>query len=137
MVVPDLFVTVIQNMKSIKRNLDRDPFSRFPELTFPEILHWREREIQGTSRWAKAFRKPHVVVARNEPIGTLYGVLFTERKRIYFSYPMSHVSASEMKRAKRLINKLRDLHYTVFDPGSMDDAKFIGELYKRVVLMLH
>jgi adenylate kinase len=129
---PDLFITIIHNMKSIKANLDKDKYARFPEITFLEILHWRNREIQETSRWAKTFNKHHFVVARNEPLGTLYGILFTERKRIYFSYPMSYVTPRELEKAKQLIEKLRKLGYVVFDPSSIDDAKYVGELHKQV-----
>jgi hypothetical protein len=125
---PDLFVTVVHNMKVVKDNLDKDAYSRFPGITLPEILQWRLREIQETSRWANTFNKQHVVVARAEPIDTLSGILFNHRKKIYFSYPMSYVSSTEMNKAKKLIKKLRDNRYVVFDPDSIDDAKYIGEL---------
>lgn len=129
---PDLFVTVIHSMKAVKANLDKDEYSRFPGITFPEILHWREREIRETSRWADMFKKPHIVIARDEPIEILEGVLFTQKKKIYFSYPMSYVSPREMNRAKKLIKRLRDMGYIAFDPDSIDDAKYVGELGKRL-----
>lgn len=129
---PDLFVTVISNMQTVKNNLAKDSLSRFPEFTFPEIINWRERELQSTNRWAKMYKKQHIIVSSVEPVATLYGILFTERKRIYFSYPMSHVSSLEMKRAKKLIGKLRNLNYIVFDPGSIDDTRYIGELYEKL-----
>ncbi|MBA7479056.1 hypothetical protein ES707_14487 [subsurface metagenome] len=128
---PDLFITIVHNMKGVKNNLEKDPHSRFPNATFLDILHWRQREIQGTGRWARMFRKQHIVVARNEPIQTLYGILFTEKRKIYFSYPMSYVSDSEMKNAKKLIRKLRSMGYVVFDPDSIDDAKYVGELHNQ------
>jgi hypothetical protein len=129
---PDLFITIVHNMRAVKENLDSDAYARFPDITFPEILFWRLRETQETSRWAESFRKPHVVVARNEPLETLHGVLFTKKKRIYFSYPMSHVTAREMSKAKKLIRKLRNMEYIVFDPDSIEDAKYIGELDKQL-----
>ena len=127
---PDLFITIVHTMKATKANLDKDPHGRFPGITFPEILHWRQREMQETKRWADTAKKQHIVIARNEPIETLYGVLFTDKKRIYFSYPMSYVAAGQMNKAKNLIFKLRDMGYIVFDPGSIDDAKYVGALGK-------
>jgi len=89
---PDLFITVIHNLRELKSNLDRDKYSRFPDITLLEILQWRDREMKDTTRWAVKFKKDHIVLARKEPIETSYGVLFTNNKRIYFSYPMSYVS---------------------------------------------
>lgn len=129
---PDLFITIVHNMNEVKANLDKDEYSRFPGITLQEILHWRQRELQQTSRWAETFRKGHIVMPRNEPIETLYGVLFTERKKIYFSYPMSYVTAKEMNKAKKLIEKLRVMGYVVFNPDSIDDAKYISEIYKQL-----
>lgn len=129
---PDLFITVVHNVKAVKANLDQDECSRFPDITLTEILQWRQQETKETSRWAASFRKRHIVVARNEPVETLYGVLFSERRRIYFSYPMSYVSPHEMNKAKKLIGKLRAMGYVVFDPDSIDDAKYIGELGEQL-----
>jgi hypothetical protein len=126
--LPDLFITVVHNMKAVKVNLDKDEHSRFSHITFQEILQWRQREIKETKDWADTFKKQHVVIARNEPIETLNGVLFKNKKRIYFSYPMSYVSIKEMNKAKELIKELRRMGYVVFDPDSIDDAKYIGEL---------
>jgi hypothetical protein len=130
--IPDLFVTIIHNMKAIKSNLDEDPHSRFLDISFPEILHWRQREIQGTERWAGTFKKDHTIIARNEPVETLYGALFTEKKKIYFSYPMSYVSSQQMNNAKKLIKKLRTMGYIVFDPASIDDAKYVSKLHEQL-----
>jgi len=129
---PDLFITIVHNMKAVKVNLDEDPHSRFSDIKFPEILQWRQREIQATSRWAKMFKKEHIVIARNEPVEVLYRVLFTEKKKIYFSYPMSYVSDREMNNARKLIKKLRGMGYIIFDPGSIDDAQYVSELHGQL-----
>jgi hypothetical protein len=125
---PDMFVTIDHELKAVKENLDRDKFQRFPNITLAEITKWRQREIEGTKRWAGKFKKPHFVIARNEPIETLHGVLFTEAKKIYFCYPTSYVSPSEVNKAKKLLKKLRSMGYTVFDPGSVGDEEYISQL---------
>jgi len=128
---PDLFVTVIHNVRDVKANMEKDIHLRYPDITLSDIMHWRRREIQDTGRWAARFGKQHVVIARNEPVESLYGVLFTRKKRVYFSYPMSHVTEEEMARAAALINRLRELGYVVFDPGTIDDAKYMSQLHKQ------
>jgi hypothetical protein len=129
---PDFFITIVHNVRTVKKNLEEDEHHRFPNVTLPEILQWRQRETEGTNRWAEKFRKPHFVIARNEPIETLRDILFADKKKIYFSYPMSHVNPEEMNKARKLIKKLRKIGYVVFDPDSIDDAKYVGELNKQL-----
>lgn len=45
---------------------------------------------------------------------------------------MSYVVASKMQKARKLIEKLRTLGYIVFEPSSIDDAKYVGELHQQV-----
>lgn len=126
---PDLFVTIIHNIKDIKNNLDHDPYYRFEDITLTDILHWRDHEVTNTSRWARNFRKRHFRIAHNEPPETLYGVIFKpETKKIYASYPMSHVSKRQKNAARELIIELRREGYVVFDPGSVDDAGYVDQL---------
>jgi adenylate kinase len=126
---PDVFVTIIHNMRNVKENLDRDASHRFTDINYTDILYWRDREITETGRWASALVKEHFIVARNELPQTLHKILFEETtKKIYFSYPMSHVTREQMKEAELLIAELRNRGYIVFDPGSIDDAKYVDEL---------
>lgn len=130
---PDLFVTVIHNIKDIKDNLDRDPQHRFEDITLTDIVHWRDREVSNTSRWAQNFQKRHFRIARDEPPETLYGVVFRPKaKRIYTSYPMSHVSKRQKDAASELVSELRRRGYVVFDPGSIDDAGYVDQLVTQM-----
>lgn len=126
---PDLFVTIIHNIKDIRNNLDHDPHHRFEDITLTDILHWRDREVTNTSRWARNFKKKHFRVAHDEPPEILYRVIFRpEAKKIYASYPMSHVSKKQREAASELIADLRKRGYIVFDPGSIDDAGYVDQL---------
>jgi adenylate kinase len=126
---PDLFITIIHNMKDIKNNLDHDPYHRFEDITLSDILHWRDREVTNTSTWARDLGKGHFRIAHNEPAETLYGVIFRpEAKKIYASYPMSHVSKRQRDAAIELVDELRRRGYVVFDPGSIDDAEYVDQL---------
>jgi len=125
----DIFVTIVHNMKDIKENLENNANHRFVGIKHSDILDWQDHEIMETQKWAKALNKYHYVVAKNEPPQTLYRLLFQERtKKIYFSYPMSFVDAQQIEEAKKLIKDLREAGYIVFDPGSVDDAKYVDEL---------
>lgn len=124
----DVFVTIIHNMRNIKDKLGKNVSHRFSDINFTDILHWRDRESTETRNWAHSFGKEHFVIARNEPPQTLYKILFEEgTKRVYFSYAMSYVRAQQLE-ARKLIDKLRERGYIVFDPGSIDDAKYVDKL---------
>ena len=126
---PDLFITIIHNMKDIKNSLDHDPYHRFADITLSDILHWRDREVTNTSTWARDLGKGHFRIAHNEPAETLYGVIFRpEAKKIYASYPMSHVSKRQRDAAIELIAELRRIGCVVFDPSSVDDAGYVDQL---------
>ena len=130
---PDLFVTVIHNIGDIKDNLDRDPQHTFEDIALTDILQWRDREVSNTSRWAQNSRKRHFRIARDEPPETFYGVVFRPQvKRIYASYPMSHVSKRQKDAARELVTELRRRGYVVFDPGSIDDAGYVDQLATQV-----
>jgi adenylate kinase len=61
-------------------------------------------------------------------------VLFEpESKKIYASYPMSHVSKRQRDAASELISELRREGYVVFDPGSVDDAGYTDRLANQVM----
>ena len=128
----DCFVTIVHNIRDVKRNLDSDPQGRFKGISLTDVLHWRDREMSDTTQWASSFKKDHVVVPRSE-LASLYAVVVTPRaRRIYLSYPMSYVSRTQMERAAALAEQLREEGYVVFDPGSIDDAQFVGSLGREM-----
>lgn len=129
---PDMLITIIHNLKDIKTNLDKNASRRFVGTNETDILYWQKREIDETKGWARNLNKKQFAIARNEPVDTLYKVIFEEnRKAIYFSYPMSFVSDEEMKKAIELINRLREMGFVVFDPASIDDVKYVDSLLKN------
>jgi adenylate kinase len=129
---PDILITIIHNLRDIKTNLDKNSSRRFVGITETDILYWQNREIDETKNWARNLKKKHFAIPRNEPVDTLYKVIFEENKKaIYFSYPMSFVNNEEMKKAVKLINKLREMGFVVFDPASIDDVKYVDRLLKK------
>lgn len=128
----DVFVTIRHNIRNTKEKLDRNASHRWTDVNHSDILYWQDHESTKTRSWADWLQKPHFIVARNEPPETLYRILFEEStKKVYLSYPMSHVPLQEIEAARKLIAKLREIGYIVFDPGSIDDAKFADELLKN------
>lgn len=128
---PDILVTIIHNLKDIKRNLADNSSHRFGDEDETDILYWQNREIEETNNWADSLglKRNNFRVARNEPAETLYKIIFEEeKKKIYFSYPMSY--SGERNEATKLISILREMGYIVFDPASIDDVKYVEELVR-------
>jgi len=122
---PDLYISIVHNLRDLKRNLDKDPHDRFPNITLLDILHWRREEIQETRDWGD----PCYIVARNEHTSTIFNLIFRpEAKKIYASYPISYSPEKDVLRAKRLTEKLRSRNYTVFNPLAIQDVEYINEL---------
>jgi hypothetical protein len=55
--IAELFVIALVVVATSRQALYKDQESRFPEITLSEILHWRDREIQETRRWAKMLQE--------------------------------------------------------------------------------
>jgi len=126
---PDILVTMIHNLKDIKKNLDKNYSHRFVGTNETDIIYWQNREIEETKNWADSLRitRNNFVVAGNEPAETLYKIIFEDdKKKIYFSYPMSY--SGEKAKATKLINRLRGMSYIVFDPASIDDVKYVEHM---------
>lgn len=126
---PDLFITITHDMERIKSNLDSDAHRRFREITLTDVLYWRDREVTETLSWVQKFKKKYFLISHNEPPETLYGVLFRPRaKKIYASYPMSHVSKRQTEAAGNLVVELRKRGFVVFDPGSLNDVAYVDRV---------
>ena len=126
---PEVLFTVEHNAVDIFRNLRADPLHRFDQITLQEVLHWRDREMEDTARWARNLRLPHYLISRSEPVDGLFALLFGPNpKKIYASYPMSYVSDQQRNDAVTLIGDLRGSGYVVFDPGTLEDIKQVDDL---------
>jgi len=122
---PDLHISIMHNLQDLKRNLDRDSFGRFPNITLSDILSWRREEIEETRKWGKTC----YIVARNEPPSTIFGLIFRPNaKKIYASFPISHSPQKDVRRARKLIDKLRSKGCIVFNPLAIEDEEYIRKL---------
>ena len=125
----DLYVTLIDNVDAVHERLEREHVVRH---TLKDILVWREEEIVVTRAMAEAIRGyGHCfIVARTETEAaaeTIYRLMFEpHRKRIYPSFPMTHVMdmpdvLSEIDHFRRRLNE----HFITFDPGDVDEKNLL------------
>ncbi len=127
----DLYVTLVDNVDAVHERLDRDHDVRH---TLKDILVWREEEIFGTEMIAAALRGyGHAyILARGTERDTaesLYRLMFEpQRKRVYPSFPMTHVMSMPDTLAE--IDAFRAVlaeHFITFDPGDLDEKRLLAE----------
>ena len=127
----DLYVTLVDNLDAIHERLLRD--HDVPH-TLKDILVWREEEILATEILASAVggHGCFYVFARgleDATLESLYRLIFRpEKKRVYPSFPMTHVI--DMPETLAQIDAFRERiaeHFITFDPGDLDEQRLKSE----------
>ncbi|MBN1347516.1 MAG: AAA family ATPase [Phycisphaerae bacterium] len=134
----DLYVTLVDNVDALYERLERehDVHHRLKDL-----LVWREEEILATEIMATTLRGHgcFYVVSRGYDDTTplmLYRLMFEpERKKVYPSFPMTHVM--DMPDILAELEAFRGIladHFVTFDPGDVDEKRLLieaGEANRR------
>lgn len=121
----DLYITILDNIESVHQRLMRD---HDIDHTLKDLMVWREEETLATEILANITRgHGHFFMVsrgRNVPtVQTIYRLMFEGwRKKVYPSFPMSHVmdlpdTLAEIDRFKAALNE----HFITFDPADVDE----------------
>jgi adenylate kinase len=121
----DLYITLLDNAESVHQRLVRD---HDIDHTLKDIMVWREEELLATEILANIARGygHFYMLSRGRSIltaRTIYRLIFEpDRKKVYLSFPMSHVmdlpeTLAEIEGFKTAISR----HFTCFDPGDVDE----------------
>jgi adenylate kinase len=121
----DVYITLVDNVETVHQRLLRD---HEIDHSLKDILVWREEELLATEIIANIMRgHGHFYMlsrGRNAPTTQTVNRLLFEpnRKKVYLSFPMSHVmdlpkTLAEIDAFKAEIGK----HLTCFDPGDVDE----------------
>ncbi len=134
----NLYVTLVDNVDAVHERLLRD--HDVPH-TLKDILVWREEEILATEILAHSLEGYgcFYVLARGyegDTAESLVNLMFEpKKKRIYPSFPMSHVM--DMPEVLAEIDAFRSAlaeHFICFDPGDLDEKRLLfdaGEAIKN------
>ncbi|HNO79527.1 MAG TPA: AAA family ATPase [Phycisphaerae bacterium] len=135
----NLYVTLVDNVDAVHERLTRSHRVRH---TLKDILVWREEEMVVTEAMAEGVRGfGHAyILARGSDLDaaalSMYRLMFdSERKRVYPSFPMTHVM--DMPDVLAEIDSFRDVlaeHFIAFDPGDLDEKRLLfdaGEATKK------
>lgn len=122
----DVYITLLDNAESVHQRLERD---HDIDHTLKDIMVWREEELLATEILANILKGyGHFFMisrGRNVPTTqTIFRLCFEQekRKKVYLSFPMSHVmdlpnTLAEIDAFKAAINE----HFICFDPADVDE----------------
>lgn len=131
---PDVFICLVDNIEVVHHRLHRDHDT---DATLKDCMVWREEEILATEIIAQALHKPFYIVSRgrHQPTTRTCFRLVTrpEMKRVYPSFPMSHVV--DMPDVLAEIDAFRAQlaeHFVTFDPGDVDEKLLLDRAIAAV-----
>jgi adenylate kinase len=121
----DVYITLLDNAESVHQRLLRD---HEIDHTLKDIMVWREEELLATEMLANILRGygHFYMVSRGRNVlttQTIYRLMFEpERKKVYPSFPMSHVmdlpaTLAEIDSFRAMIHE----QFIAFDPGDVDE----------------
>lgn len=124
---PDIFVTVVDDVRDVKSRLDRSTKWRAQHLFYDDILDWMDQETVITEMLASIQRKPFYLIARKEDIRTFRNlILYPKLPKVYLSYGITGASEDAIAAAQDLAEQMRD-HLIVFNPMSIKDMALLHE----------
>lgn len=123
---PDLFINIVDNVQDIKQRMQESAQWR-DKLDYEEIGVWLDEEEFLTQMLAELHEKPYYVVSRRHPLDNFYDLVFTDKRKAYLSYPITHIEKEmpeKIEEIRRLGSFLRK-HLVVFDPLDIKDMDLI------------
>ena len=121
----DLYITLVDNVETVHQRLIRE---HDLDHSLKDIMVWREEELLATEIIANITRGHghFFMVSRGRSVTTAqtaYRLMFEPwRKKVYLSFPMSHVM--DLPKTLAQIDAFKaeiDQHLTCFDPGDVDE----------------
>lgn len=120
---PDVFVTFIDDGAKILERLSGREQWQDEKLTTQEILNWQNVEVETTSGIADLMPKPFFTLAVEQPISTLYKLVFhPEIEPVYIAMPITHLKSQEARNRINAFIKRLDRYFTVFNPLAIEVA---------------
>ncbi len=128
---PRMLITVIDAPQDIHTRLTEHP-GEYLHLNLESIVKWQEFEVYVTDLFAQFLAVRHFVVPQRET-ETFESLLFTDRRPVYLSYPMTHLPPEDRPKIEQFARKLR-AYFTVFDPAAVESGRNLKPHYTRAEL---
>ncbi|WP_297519080.1 hypothetical protein [Thermococcus sp.] len=142
---PDRVIIILDDVLSVRRRIINDPewFERFGEnpdnIKLSTLVMWREDAINHVKTLVHELKKEGIEVRYilqfgiRHPYGVFLDLLFHEAEKpiVYLSYPMTGHEEEYYHRVRNFYERLSE-HFTVLDPGALDDWWVVAEYDNQV-----
>jgi len=142
---PDRVIIVLDDVLSVRRRILNDPewFERFGKdpdnIKLTTLVMWREDAINHVKTLIHELKKEGINVRYvlqfgiRHPHGVFLDLIFREKEKplVYLSYPMTGHEEEYYHRVRDFYAKLSE-HFTVLDPGALDDWWVVAEYDNQV-----
>ena len=142
---PDRVIIVLDDVLSVRRRIINDPewFERFgndpDNIKLTTLVMWREDAINHVKTLVHELKKEGVNVRYvlqfgiRHPPEVFLDLIFREKEKplVYLSYPMTGHEEEYYHRVRGFYDKLSE-HFTVLDPGALDDWWVVAEYDNQV-----
>jgi adenylate kinase len=116
---PLFFIQIVDGIGAIKERVDKVVENVGRVLNFESILRWRDLESYVTEIFAQINHKEYYLLARAQSPDTLFRLIFDNRLKIYFSFPITFAEGKAKKKIENFIKEL-DKIAIVFDPFKVE-----------------
>ena len=125
----DVFINVVDNLADIAKRMSENP--QWSGMRRDEINVWIDEEEFLTKQLASFSNKPYYIVTRNHNLENLYDLLFSQKKKLYLSYPITLLKETPEKIEQiRTVGARLAKSFIVFDPLDIKDMEFLTTLEK-------
>ncbi|MCK4243290.1 AAA family ATPase [Candidatus Bathyarchaeota archaeon] len=125
---PDVFLTIIDDIQTIKIRLERQHGWK-GKFSLKELIVWRDEELFISNMIANYQGVKNYVITNKDPPEEIINLLFDLNiKKAYISYPMTYMKQdpSKMKAKNRFRDELRKRGLIIFDPEDIEEMDLIG-----------
>jgi len=142
---PNRVIIVLDDVLSVRRRIINDPewFERFgnspDNIRLTTLVMWREDAINHVKTLIHELKKEGINVRYvlqfgiRHPPEVFLDLIFREKEKplVYLSYPMTGHEEEYYTRVRGFYTKLSE-HFTVLDPGALDDWWVVAEYDNQV-----
>ncbi|NJF24939.1 hypothetical protein [Thermococcus sp. Bubb.Bath] len=142
---PIRVIIVLDDVLSVRRRIMNDPewFERFGEnpdnIKLTTLVMWREDAINHVKTLVHELKSEGIEVRYilqfgiRHPLGVFLDLIFRENEKplVYLSYPMTGHEEEYYHCVRGFYDKLSE-HFTVLDPGALDDWWVVAEYDNQV-----
>ena len=125
----DVFINVVDNLADIAKRMSENP--QWSGMHRDEINVWIDEEEFLTKQLASFSNKPYYIVTKNHNLENLYDLLFSQKKKLYLSYPITLLRETPEKIEHiRAVGARLAKSFIVFDPLDIKDMELLANLEK-------